>query len=98
MKQYLDKIPALAKNRYFVTGLIFVIWISFFDSYNFIFHYKLKDKKEEFQKELDRLNYEIKINNDFIQQLQNPEFAEKYAREKFLMKKDGEDIFIIEDN
>lgn len=97
MKQLFNKIPPFAKNRYFITGLVFVVWISFFDSYNFIFHYELKEKKEEYEKELFRLNSEINANNKFIQQLHNPEFAEKYAREKFLMKKDGEDIFIIEE-
>lgn len=97
MKKLFDKIPAIAKNRYLITGLVFLTWISFFDSYNFIFHYQLKQKKKEYEKELYHLKHETYTNKQFIQQLENPAFAEKYAREKFLMKKEGEDIFIIEE-
>ena len=98
MKQWIEKIPLWARNQYFFSGLAFLVWISFFDSYNFIYHYKLKSKKEDLQQELSRLTQETEKNNSFIQLLQNPEFAEKYAREKFFMKKEGEDIFVIEDH
>ena len=96
MKKIYAKIPALAKNRYFITGVLFAVWISFFDSYNFIFHAKLISQKNDYKEELNRLKSATSKNNEFIEKLQNPEFSEKYAREKFLMKKDGEDIFIIE--
>jgi cell division protein DivIC len=96
MKKLLSKIPDFAKNKYFITGFIFVIWILFFDSYNFIYHWELKDKKQELLQEHDRLKVETEKNKKFIQKLNEPNFAEKYAREKFLMKKDSEDIFIID--
>jgi cell division protein DivIC len=96
LKDFYNKIPSLAKNRYFVTGVLFVVWISFFDSYNFIYHAKLISQKKDYKKELNRLRLATLTNNEFIKKLQNPEFSEKYAREKFLLKKDGEDIFIIE--
>ena len=96
MKNFYNKIPSLAKNRYFVTGVLFVVWISFFDSYNFIYHAKLISQKNDYKKELNRLRTATLTNNEFIKKLQNPEFSEKYAREKFLLKKDGEDIFIVE--
>lgn len=96
VNDFLNKIPGIAKNRYFLTGLLFVIWISFFDSYNFIYHGKLIQQKKELQKELNHLKLATRTNKSFIQKLQNPAFTEKYAREKFLLKKEGEDIFIIE--
>ena len=39
---------------------------------------------------------EIKKDQENIKQLKNPEQIEKYAREKYYMKKDSEDIYIIE--
>jgi len=96
VKNLYNKIPSIVKNRYFVTGVLFAVWISFFDSYNFIYHAKLISQKNDYKKELNRLKTATVKNNEFIKQLQNPEFSGKYAREKFLMKKDGEDIFIIE--
>jgi len=96
VKDFYNKIPPLAKNRYFITGLLFAVWICFFDSYNFIYHAKLVSQKNDYEKELFRLKSSTTNNNEFIKKLENPEFSEKYAREKFLMKKDGEDIFIID--
>jgi cell division protein DivIC len=96
LKKYITKIPPLAKNRYLITGTLFLVWISFFDSYNFIYHGKLISQKKEYEQELNRLKSATAQNKAFINQLKNPVFSEKYAREQFLMKKDGEDIFIIE--
>ena len=96
MKKLLSKIPDFAKNKYFITGFIFFIWILFFDSYNFIYHWELKQKKKELIYEHDRLKIETQKNKIFINQLNNLQYAEKYARERFLMKKDSEDIFIID--
>lgn len=96
MKDFYNKIPSLAKNRYLITGLLFAVWIGFFDSYNFIYHTKLISQKNEYKKELNRLRSATAKNKEFIKKLENPEFSEKYAREKFLMKRDGEDIYIVE--
>lgn len=96
MKKWIEIIPSWARNQYFISGVAFCVWVSFFDSYNFIYHYKLKTQKRELEAELFRLSTETDKNNAFIQLLQNPEFAEQYAREKFYMKKEGEDIFVIE--
>ena len=50
---------------------------------------ELKDNKKYYQDE-------IKKDQEQIKQLKNPEQIEKYVREKYFMKKDSEDIYIIQ--
>lgn len=86
----------LLKNPFFLVGLFFVIWISFFDSYSLLEHKvinkeidKLEDSKKYFENEIDKDKKSIKG-------LKNGDATEKYAREKYYMKRANEDIFIIE--
>lgn len=94
--KFLDQIPPFVKNRYFLVGISFVVWLSFFDNYNFFFHAELIDQKNELNEEYLRLRKETEKNKIFLRNLNNPEFMEKFAREKYLMKKEGEDVFILE--
>ena len=84
------------KNIFLLVTIIFIVWMLFFDANSWLIH-------RELNKEIDALNvkkefYESEINSDKkeIKILQTPEGVEKYAREKFNMKKENEDIYIIE--
>jgi len=84
------------KNIFLLVTLIFIVWMLFFDANSWLIH-------RELNKEIDALNvkkefYESEINSDKkeIKILQTPEGVEKYAREKYNMKKENEDIYIIE--
>ena len=94
--KFLNSIPNYFKNKYFIIGSFFLIWISFFDHYNFLFHSELNLKKKELKKELLRLKRETTKNKIFLRNMNNNEFMEKYAREHYLMKKKGEDIFMLD--
>jgi cell division protein FtsB len=50
---------------------------------------ELEDNKEYYQEEIRKDQRNIKL-------LKNPDQIEKYAREKYYMKRDSEDIYIIE--
>ncbi len=90
------KIPKVFQNKYFLIGFFFLIWITFFDHYNFLFHIKLSLQKEELKKELFRLKKETAKNKIFLKNMNNKKFMEKYAREHYFMKKEGEDIFMMD--
>ena len=84
------------KNIFLLVTIIFIFWMLFFDANSWLIH-------RELNKEIDALNikkefYESEINSDKkeIKILQTPEGVEKYAREKYNMKKENEDIYIIE--
>ena len=87
--------PQWVKNPYFLLGFSFLLWMLFFDAN--------VELNREFKKEIKELNttinfYKKEINEDkkTITELQDSLQLEKFAREKYLMKKENEDIYIIE--
>lgn len=93
----LSKIPNWLKNKYMITIVVFIVWISFFDQNNFITQYdfikelkSLEKDKTFFIEELNKTRQEL---NDLTT---NPVTLEKFAREKYFMKKDNEEIFVFE--
>ena len=84
------------KNKYILITLAFIVWISFFDTYNLVSQFKrtraLKNVQNERQYYLD----EIKRDSIATMELTTDKVnLEKFAREKYLMKRDNEDIFLI---
>jgi cell division protein FtsB len=96
LKQLFNRLPNYVKNKYVFTTILLLIWLAFFDSHNLIRQYKLKSEKEKLKEEM--LFYKSEIEKDstaLFNLTNNPETQEKFAREKYNMKKDDEDIIII---
>jgi len=92
----LKKLPKAFRNFYIVTGLIFLIWMLFLDSNDFISRYKLTSKLRSLENEREYYAEKIKeVEKDREELMGNRELLEKFAREKYLMKKESEDIFIV---
>lgn len=86
------------KNRYALTALVFVAWIAFFDQNNLITQIQYRIQLNQLEKEKAFYQGEIKgIQKDMNELQQNPKSLEKFAREKYMMKKDDEEIFVIVD-
>jgi len=92
----LDKIPSAFRNKYFLTILIFFIWLLLFDSNNLIDRYK--DLRELHKLKIDREYYlqHIEADRKKLHELKTDDHnLEKFAREQYLMKKPDEDIYIM---
>lgn len=90
------QIPKIFKNRYFYTGLAFLIWLLFFDANNLIYQSKLSSKLKQARQQKEFYLNEIKNDSTSLKELMtNKETLEKFAREKYLMKKDNEDIYLV---
>ena len=94
----MKKILRLFKNKYFIVTAIMVVWISFFDRYNLV-RRLFRDGKEYRELKSERDYYlkkiaEVKKSKDEL--FSNNAKLEKFAREKYYMKKDGEDVFVVE--
>ncbi|KUF39326.1 FtsB family cell division protein [Myroides marinus] len=94
LKSY--KYVSLLKNPFFLVGLLFVIWIIFFDSSSLLEQRtinaeikKIEDNKRYFEKEIEK-------DKKAIKGLKSGDATEKYARENYYMKRENEDVFIIE--
>lgn len=83
-------------NKYVLLLLLFAIWMFFFDSNSWFIHNELnneisdlEDKKEYYQAEIDKDKKTIEILSDSVE-------IEKFAREEYYMKRENEEIYIIE--
>ncbi len=86
------------RNKYLITLIFLVVWLLFFDRYDFITQYKSVQELNHLIDEKEYYLSEIAKNQNDLQRLnQDPEYLERYAREKYLMKKPGEEVFIIID-
>ncbi|PRZ28104.1 FtsB family cell division protein [Flavobacterium granuli] len=83
-------------NKYIWVLLFFTTWMLFLDNYSYFDHRILDHQINELEDNKEYYQQEIKKDEEQIKQLKNPEQIEKYAREKYYMKKDSEDIYIIE--
>lgn len=96
MKDLLNKIHPFFKNFYFLSCLFFIVWLAFVDSNDLFMQRQLSQKHEELLK--SKHFYEDKIlevKNDREALINNPDLLEKMAREKYLMKKENEDLYIV---
>lgn len=86
----------LYKNKFVLTSIIFIVWITLIDRNNLISQFKLvrelselKKKKEYYLREIEKdkkATFELNTNINTL---------EKFAREKYLFKRKNEDIFLI---
>ena len=95
----MKKAASFLTNKYLLVSAFVVVWVLFFDQRDFFQQReklgelkKLETQKKYYQQEIEKARKELTD----IQH--NPAALEKLARERYLMKKDGEDIYIIEDS
>ena len=94
----LKRVPPIFRNFYFVTGAAFLAWMIFLDSNDLINRYRLSAKLRALENEREYYQEKIKeVEKDRQELMGTTELLEKFAREKYLMKKPTEDIFIIEE-
>lgn len=95
-KRYYEQTPAFLKNKYVLVGSIFFLWVAFFDSHNLVKQSKLKGEIEYLEEKQNFYETEIQKDSIALHELTtNPKTQEKFAREKYLMKKDNEDVIVI---
>lgn len=95
----MKKIASIITNKYLLATGFFVVWMLFFDQRDYFQQRersgeleKLEAKKQYYVQEIEKTQKELTDLEN------NPAALEKFAREHYLMKKDGEDIYIIEDS
>ena len=91
-----NRLLKLIKSTYGVIIILFIIWMIFFDSNSFIIHNELNNDINELDDQKSYYEKEIAKDNIELQLIQSDSGLEKYAREKLFMKKDHEEIFLIE--
>lgn len=95
--KFLTHIPSWLKNKYLIAGVVFLVWILFLDDKNDLFsQYERLTHSRELTKNESHLSKQITETQKELDLLKNNvQSIEKYAREKYMMKKDNEDLFIL---
>lgn len=86
----------LKNNYYIIIFFVFLIWMFLFDKNDLISQYQHMQKLRGLESDRDYIKKEIKVIEKDINDLStDKERLEKFAREKYLMKKENEDVFVI---
>ena len=98
IKSFMIKFKRLSRNFYFVCSILFLVWMLFFDSNDLFLQFQRTNRlnqlhaKQEFY--VDKIR-EVEVDRKEL--LSDDESLEKYAREKYLMRKPEEDLYILEE-
>lgn len=85
-------------NKYLIATVLFLVFLVFFDDRDLVSNYRhtrqlkaLQQSKQYYEEEIAKTRQELK------QLRTDAALLEKYAREKYLMKRDNEDVFIVKE-
>ena len=93
---FMERLLELIRNKYFLSVAAFIVWMLFFDRNDMISQYEFRSVVDKLQEEKDFYEQETaKVKKDLNELNTNLNTAEKFAREKYFMKKDNEDVFVI---
>jgi cell division protein FtsB len=96
--KFIKKIIPFVANRYFIVSIGFVVWMLFFDQRDF---FQQRERSAELKKVEDAKKYyqkEIQSTQRQLDNIQNNKTAiEKYARERYLLRREGEELYLFED-
>ena len=94
----IKKISAILFNRYFIVSIVFIVWMLFFDQRDY---FQQKASAEELKKIQSSTKYyddEINSTKSQLNNLQtSPTSIEKFGRERYLLKREGEELYLFED-
>ena len=92
----MQRLLNLFRNKYFLISLIFLVWLIFFDRNDLLSQYEYRQQLNKLKEEHAFYTKETaEVQKELNELTTNKEKLEKFAREKYLMKKSNEDIFVI---
>lgn len=95
----LRHIPAFARNKYFLSFAAFCVIVLFLDRNDFFTQFDRQKELLQLQQSKRFYTAEITTQQKELEALRtNPATVEKYAREKYLMKRDNEELFLVPEN
>ncbi|KAA9333744.1 FtsB family cell division protein [Adhaeribacter soli] len=92
----LERIPRIFRSFYFLVTAAFLVWMFFFDENDFIRQYQMSKKLSDLEEEKEYYLSKIaEVQKDRHELMSNADLLEKFAREKYLMKRPAEEVFIV---
>jgi cell division protein FtsB len=83
-------------NKFFYTGLVFLVWLTFFDQENLLVQNNLRNTLDDLKDQKEFYLEETEKNQQTIESLETDSTQlEKLAREKYYMKRENEDVYVF---
>lgn len=96
MKKLLDLIPARMRNRYGLAAAFFAAWMGIFSDHDLWTLLKNKRELSRMREQSEWYSREITRTKEQLAEIaSDTDLLEKFARERYLMKRDNEDIFVL---
>lgn len=96
-RRYTAKVPPYLKNRYVLVALAFGLWMLWPDRYNVWNQMYLGQTQSKLEEEKAFFEQRIhEVREDRQELFSDDESIEKFARERYFMKRPNEDVFVIE--
>lgn len=93
----MNKALKIATNKYLLTTVAFLAWTIYFDQNDWISLRQRQRELNDVKSNIAYLNTEIdRMNKERTDLLNDPRKLEQYARERYRMKHDGEDVYVID--
>jgi len=83
-------------SKYLIIGILFIVWMLFFDTNSWLVHRELNQEVDKIEKNKRYYLNEINKDQKLVQKLKDTSELQKFARETYFLKKENEDIYIIE--
>lgn len=96
LREFYHKIPPFLKDKYFLTIVVFLVWILFLDRNNLISQFRLHKELKGHKRQMEFYLKETFNDSVALQKITTDTAEmERVAREKYYMKRDSEDIYLI---
>lgn len=90
-------IPPFIYNKYFLACSLFAVWMLFFDRNDFFTQMERKNNLQQIEQSKDYFAQKIMEGKKFsLDMRSNADAVEKFVREKYLMKRENEDLFLVQ--
>ncbi len=95
-EKVLRYVPHWLRNRHGASALVLIGWIAFFDDYDLYTTWKLRRELGDMKEQHAWYAREIQTTREQLHELNsNTALLEKFARERYLMKRENEEIFVL---
>ena len=91
-----NKVFKILTNIFVLIFIPFLIWMLFFDENSYLVHRKFNNEIKDLESTVSFYKTKIAQDKATIMKLNDSLQLERFAREQYLMKKENEEIYIIE--
>ena len=96
MKSLIEQIPPIFKNMYILGTVFFIVWLMIFDSNDILTQLSLRKKEADLQQTQRYYQKQIEtVKTDRKALFSNQDLLERIAREKYYMRAEGEDVYVM---